>query len=162
MINTTNQISKAVTGLGNAQNISQQLGGIGRIAGSLGSLGSILGKRNLARNARKVSSAARNSQNILRSVDQLVNSKNINSTLGAVGSIVRNASRIKGLFSNSSKASGMSMIPGGNLSVGSIVNKTLGKLGVPRNPALSSIITNAATSAINKIAYVIISKLKVA
>ena len=153
VINTTNQISKAVTGLGNAQNISQQLGGIGRIAGSLGSLGSILGKRNLARNARKVSSAARNSQNILRSVDQLVNSKNINSTLGAVGSIVRNASRIKGLFSNSSKASGMSMIPGGNLSVGSIVNKTLGKLGVPRNPALSSIITNAATSAINKIAF---------
>ena len=153
VINTTNQISRAITGIANANTLQQQLGGVGRIAGSLGVLGSVFGNKSLTQNTRKVAALSKNTSNILNAVDRLITSKNVNSSLGAVGSIIANASRIKGLFSNSKRASGMSMLPGGTLSVGSLVNKSLGKLGIPKNPALASIITNAATSAINSIAF---------
>ena len=153
VVNATNQISKALTGIGNATSLQQQLGGIGRIAGTLGAVGSVFGNKSLIKNTAKLSQLSRNSSNILNAVDKLITSKNINSTLGAVGSIVTSASRIKGLFSNSQKASGMSMLPGGSLSVSSIVNRSLGKLGIPKNPALTSIISNAATAAINNIAF---------
>lgn len=153
VIGATNQVTKALNSISNANSPAGTLGGIGQAAGALGRLGGALGNKNLAKSTQKIANVARNAQNILKSVDKLVTSKNINSTLGALGSIVNNASRIKGMFSNSGKASGMSNIPAGNLSVSSIVNKSLGKLGVPKNPALNSIITNAVTSAINNIAF---------
>lgn len=153
VINAANQLSKTVNNLSNATSAVGALGGIAQTAGALGRLGSALGNKSLAKDTRKVANLARNTQNILKSVDKLVTSKNINTTLGAFGSIINNASRIKGMFSNSGKASGMSNIPAGNLSVSSIVNKSLGKLGIPKNPALNSIITNAVTSAINNVAF---------
>lgn len=153
VIGATNQVTKGLSSITNASSAIGALGGVGQISGALGRLGGALGNKNLAKSTQKISSAVRNTQNILKSVDKLVTSKNINTTLGAFGSIVNNASRIKGMFSNSSKASGMSNIPAGNLSVSSIVNKSLGKLGIPKNPALNSIITNAVTSAVNNIAF---------
>jgi hypothetical protein len=153
VINAANQINNSLNTISNAKTVVGQLGGLGRILGSVGQVGRAFGNKNLVRSTRKAGTIISSSQGILRGVDKLTTSKNINTTLGALNSIVRNASRIKGTVGRSSKASGMSMIPGGNLSIGSVVNKSLGKLGIPRNPALASIITSAVTAAINDIAY---------
>ena len=153
VINASNQINKALNTISSAKTIVGQLGGLGRILGSVGQVGRVFGNKNLVRNTRKAGTVVSSSQGILRGIDRIATSKNINTTLGALSSIIRNASRIKGTVGRSSKASGMSMIPGGNLSIGSVVNKSLGKLGIPKNPALAGIITGAVTAAINNIAY---------
>lgn len=153
VIKGTVAINKSIAAIGNAVTLTQQIGSIGQIASTVGTLGRVFGDKKLAANSRKVAQISQNTKNIITATENIINSKNINSTLGAVGSIITNANRIKGTLGNSQKASGIGKIPGGTLSVGSIVNKTLGSLGVPKNPALSAIITNAATSAINKIAF---------
>lgn len=153
VINATNQINKALNTISSAKTVVQQLGGLGRILGSVGQVGRVFGNKNLVRNTRKAGTLVSSTQGILRGIDRIATSKNINTTLGALNSIIRNSSRIRGTLGNRSKSSGMSMIPGGTLSIGSVVNKSLGKLGIPKNPALAGIITSAVTAAINNIAY---------
>lgn len=153
VIKATSSINKSLSAIADATTLQQQIGGIGAIAGTISSVGRIFGDKNLSSNAKKIASISQNTKGILAGVEQIINSKNINQTLGGVSSIISNASRIQGTLGNSQKASGISALPGGSLSVGSIVNKTLGSLGVPKNPALSSIITNAATAAINNAAF---------
>jgi len=153
VIDATNRINKELNTISNAKTVVQQLGGLGRIVGAVGRVGGVFGNKNLTKNTRKAGVLVSGTQGILRDAERIATSKNINTTLGALNGIIRNAGRIKGTLGNSSKASGMSMIPGGTLSIGSVVNKSLGKLGIPRNPALASIITNAVTAAINDIAY---------
>lgn len=153
VINASNQINKALNTISSSKTVVQQLGGLGRILGSVGQVGRVFGKKNLVTNTRKAGTVVSSTQGILRSIDKIATSKNINTTLGALNSIIRSSSRIQGVLGNRSKSSGMSMIPGGTLSIGSVVNKSLGKLGIPKNPALAGIITSAVTAAINNIAY---------
>lgn len=153
IVGAATNITKEIAKTQSQTTIGQQIGSVSKIAGSLSTVGRILGNKSLSKSASKISSVSQNVGNVLKGVDKLVTSTNVNSSLGALSSIINNAGRITKTLGNSQKASGISMLPGGSLSVGSIVNKSLGKLGIPKNPALSSIITNAVTSSINKIAF---------
>jgi len=153
IIGVSTQINRNLGVIANARNASQALGGILGVLGGIGRGGTVFGNKKLANTTRKIGSVVSNTGNIFRAVDVLATSKNINTTLGAYGSILNSAGRIAGVFSKNSRSSGLFGIPGGQLSVGSIVNKSLGSLGVPKNPALNAIITNAVTASINKIAF---------
>jgi len=153
VVRATDQITKSLTKFNNAKTIQRQLGEVGRIANSVGSVAGVLGNKSLRKDTQKIGTLARSTSSVATANNRIATSKNINTTLGAVNQIIRNASRIRGIFSNSQRSSGMSMLPGGNLSVNSVVNKSLGKAGVPRNPALTAIITSAATAALNNVLY---------
>lgn len=147
------QINRSLGTIANARNASQALGGLAGIFGGIGRAGTIFGNKGLAKTTKNINSVLGNTNQILRAVDVLATSKNINTTLGAYGSIINAAGRISGVLNKNSKSTGLFGLPGGSLSVGSIVNKSLGSMGIPRNPVLNGIITNAVTSAINKIAF---------
>lgn len=146
-------INKGLATIANSGNLQQTLRGASSILGAVGRTGTVLGSKNLAKTTNSLSKVVNNASTILRATNALATSKNVNQTLGAVGSIVRSASNIAGAFSKNSKSTGLFGIPGGQLSVGSIVNKSLGALGIPKNPALSAVISNAVTSAINNVAF---------
>jgi hypothetical protein len=131
----------------------QTISGIGGVLGAVGGLGRIFGNKNLAKTTSKINTALSGTSQILRATDTLMTSKNIGQLFGSINSLIGGANRIVSVTSNSSKASGMFSLPGGPLSVGSLVNKSLGNLGIPRNPYLSGMVTNAVTSALNNIAF---------
>jgi hypothetical protein len=153
IIGVSKQLNKNLSTIANAKTASQALGGLIGVFGGVGRGASIFGNKNVLNRTRDVNKILTNTGQILRASNVLATSKNVNQTLGAYGSIINAAGRIAGVFGKNSKSTGLFGIPGGQLSVGSIVNKSLGSLGIPKNPALNSIITNAVTGAINKIAF---------
>lgn len=153
IIGVSTQINRSLVNIANAKTATQALAGLTGIFGGVGRGASLFGNKKLLRTTRDVNKILTNTGQILRASQVLSTSKNINQTLGAYGSIINAAGRIAGVFGKNSKSTGLFGIPGGQLSVGSIVNKSLGSLGIPKNPALNAIISNAVTGAINKIAF---------
>lgn len=153
IIGVSTQVNRSLGVIANAKNASQALGGLLGVFGGIGRGGAVFGNKRLASTTKKINSVISNTGQIFRAVDALATSKNINTTLGAYGSIINSAGRIAGVFGKNSRSTGLFGLPGGQLSVGSIVNKSLGSLGIPKNPALNAIITNAVTASINKIAF---------
>lgn len=153
IIGLTTQVNRNLANIANAKTATQALAGLTGLFGSAGRGASLFGNKKLLRTTRDVNKILTSTSQILRASQVLSTSKNINQTLGAYGSIINAAGRIAGVFGKNSKSTGLFGIPGGQLSVGSIVNKSLGSLGIPKNPALNAIISNAVTGAINKIAF---------
>ena len=153
IIGVSTQINRSLANIANAKTATQALGGLTGLLGGFGRGASLFGNKKLLKTTRDVNRILTSTGQILRASQVLSTSKNINQTLGAYGSIINAAGRIAGVFGKNSKSTGLFGIPGGQLSVGSIVNKSLGSLGIPKNPALNAIISNAVTGAINKIAF---------
>lgn len=153
IIGISTQLNKNINSIANAKTLPQALGGIISLTSNVGRLGSITGNRDILKTTRMINSIASSGSQIFRANQVLSSSKNINTTLGAYGSILNAANRIAMSLGTNSKSSGLFGIPGGQLSVGSIVNKSLGSIGIPKNPALNSVITNAVTATINKIGF---------
>jgi hypothetical protein len=146
-------INKGLATIAAAKDPRQTLSGLTSIIGAVGKTGSALGAKDLAKTTASLGKVTTNASKLLSAASSLATSKNINQTLGAVGSIISSANNIAGAFSKNSKSTGLVNMPGGQLSVGSLVNKSLGSMGIPKNAALGSVITNAVTSAINNVAY---------
>jgi hypothetical protein len=153
IIGVTSQVNRSLGTIANAKTASQALGGLIGVFNGAGRTASIFGNKKVIKTTRDINKILTNTGQILRASQVLATSKNINQTLGAYSSVINAAGRIAGVFGKNSKSTGLFGIPGGQLSVGSLVNKSLGSLGIPRNPALNSIITNAVTGALNKIAF---------
>ena len=153
IIGVTSQVNKSLATIANAKTSAQALSGLIGVFGGVGKSASIFGNKKVIKTTRDINKILTNTGQILRASQVLNTSKNVNQTLGAYGSIINAAGRIAGVFGKNSKSTGLFGLPGGQLSVGSIVNKSLGSLGIPKNPALNSIITNAVTGALNKIAF---------
>ena len=153
IIGVSSQVNRSLASIANAKTSSQALNGLVGLFGGVGRGASIFGNKKVIRTTRDINKILTNTGQILRASQVLNTSKNVNQTLGAYSSIINAAGRIAGVFGKNSKTTGLFGIPGGQLSVGSIVNKSLGSLGIPKNPALNSIITSAVTSALNNIAF---------
>lgn len=156
--NSIDTVNKGLATIASATSTGQALGGVSKILGAVGKTGSVLGNKNFAKTTAALQKVVSNTNQILRASNALATSKNIDQTLGAYGNIVRAAGGIAGAFGKNSKNTGLAGIPGGQLSVGSIVNKSLGAMGIPKNPALGKVISNAVTSAINNAAYPQVAK----
>jgi hypothetical protein len=153
IIGVSSRVNRGLATIANAKTASQALGGLLGVFGGVGTGASIFGNKKLIKTTRDINKIITNTGQILRASQVLSTSKNVNQTLGAYGSIINAAGRIAGVFGKNSKSTGLFGLPGGQLSVGSIVNKSLGSLGIPKNPALNAIITSAVTSSLNKIAF---------
>jgi len=87
----------------------------------------------------------------LGSVDRVANATNVGQLLAGASGVINNASRIGATLGINSKASGLSSLPGGQLSVSSLVNQAFKGVQLPGLPGLKSVLTSSVSTAINNI-----------
>lgn len=141
----------AAGSLGNATSTGQVINAASNLLGSAGKIGSALGNKGLAQTTTQVSGVLKSGNALLNSVNKINNATNVGQVLAGANSALSNINRIGATLGVSSKASGLINLPGGQLSVSSIVNQALGKTSLPALPGLKQAIGTAVTSTLNKI-----------
>lgn len=136
---------------GNITNPAQIINLANKTLSSVGQIGNALGDKSLAATTTKVSGALRAGTNLLNSINAVNNATNVGQLLSGSNAVINNINRISATLGVSSKSSGLINLPGGQLSVASIVNQSLGQTSLPGLPALKQIINATLTSTINKI-----------
>ena len=151
--NSIGSIISASTSIanGNVATPGQVLTTASNILNSVGSINNALGNKTLASTTTKVSGALRTGTNLLNSINAVNNATNVGQLLSGSNVVINNINRISATLGVSSKSSGLINLPGGQLSVSSIVNQALGQTSLPGLDGLKKIIGATLTSTINKI-----------
>lgn len=137
--------------LANATTVGQVASASSGLLQTAGAIGGALGNKSLAQTASKAAGVIRTGNNLVNSINNINNATNVGQLLAGSSQAISSINRIASTLGVSSKASGLINLPGGQLSVSSIVNQALGKTNLPGIPALKNVIGTAVTSAINNI-----------
>lgn len=146
-VNTVSGITK----LNTSNNPAQALKNASGIVTSIGKLGASLGEPSLNKSASQINSVLNSTGQLLNAANTLANTKNPTTAIASVSNMINSVNRISSVLSNSSKSTGLSSLPGGQYSVGSVVNQTLGKVNLPGTGLLSNAIKNLSTAKKNEV-----------
>ncbi len=141
----------AVNTLANATSTTQLVNSTSNLLNAAGRVSSALGNKTLSQTTSQISGVLRTGNNLLNTVNNINNATNVGQVVAGASSAINAINRISTTLGVSSRASGLINLPGGQMSVSSIVNQALGKVELPGTPAIKALINRAVTSSINNI-----------